>query len=231
MKQKTILVLGLSLIILSAGGCSQLLRPLTVKYEQCGAKNNYTPKTAEEFVTYSRMHRDKGEYECAYAAAEEAYRLNKNDAALIARAYAHYGLKEYTSALSDFRTAIWLGTKDPDAYFGRAIVFKQLEDFDNSIADFSTAIDMCAIDAKYQKRVPEWYSERAKVYSHKGDYDNALKDFTRAIELFPDSPTYHDFRAILYRKMGKTDEAAADEAKAAQLREQNKQRQEIKKTA
>jgi hypothetical protein len=112
MKKRGILVFELSLIILSTAGCSQLLRPLTVKYEQCVAQNDYIPKTAEEFVTYSRMHRDKGEYECAYAAAEEAYRLKKNDAALITRAYAHYGLKEYSSVLSDFRTAIWLGNKN-----------------------------------------------------------------------------------------------------------------------
>jgi hypothetical protein len=61
MKKRGILVFELSLIILSTAGCSQLLRPLTVKYEQCVAQNDYIPKTAEEFVTYSRMHRDKGE--------------------------------------------------------------------------------------------------------------------------------------------------------------------------
>ena len=230
MKKKTVLSLIFLAIILSMSGCSEILRPLTVSYKQCEGKTQYTPKTAEEFVTYSRMHYDKGEYDCAYAAAEEAYRRQKNDAALIARGYAHFGLKEYANALSDFRTAIWLGTKDPDAFWGRALVFTQHKDWDNAIADYTKVIELSSDNSKFAKRIPYFLAERGKVFFKKGDYENSVKDFSKAIELAPEEAIYYDYRAKAYQQSGKTNEASADEVEAAKIRAARNEKAETTKS-
>lgn len=216
-------------IIFSTAGCSEILRPLTVKY-QCHTKEVPNPQTTGEFVKASQYHYIYGEFDCAYAAAEEAYRLKKNNPkAIIARGYAHFGLKEYSSALTDFRVAIMLDGKDHEAFEGRSWVFEEYKDLTNAIADMSTAIENAENAKKSNFDIALLINRRGRLYSRNGDYNNALKDLSETIRLKPDWGYFYSDRAKLYRKMGKVEEALADEEMDAKLKVENDRKEQLVK--
>ena len=84
--------------------------------------------------------------------------------------------------------------------------------FDGAI-DFSGTIKDCnQIIEKYKnsRYLNEVYEIRAECNETMGDYDNAIGDYTTSISLKPESYRAYYYRALVYRKQKKFDEAIAD---------------------
>src|SRR5262245_61514132 len=81
---------------------------------------------------------------------------------------------DYDSAISTFSGAIRLRPSAPDAYFERALAYRQSGRPGMAIADCDQAI---RLDPQYG----DAYEARAWAYEDKGNLDKALEDLTSAI--------------------------------------------------
>lgn len=167
------------------------------------------------------------------------------------KAYRH--ANEHAKASEDLKKAIELGTgdsflalanielttnyieqdpTDEDAYQFRAEAYidsmkaNPEEDFsDVAIADFSKLVELDDKNAYA-------YANRGLLYGEKkGDYEQAITDCTKAIEIASASDDYGNWsiaqayrtRRKVYLKMGDTEKAEADHAKAHELEEKDEQ--------
>jgi tetratricopeptide (TPR) repeat protein len=94
-------------------------------------------------------------------------------------------------AIKEFSRAIQLNPKYQNAYFSRAIAYKQVQEFQKSLADYNQVI---LLNPKFS----ESYYNRALLKDDKlNDIQGALADYNQAILLNPkDSAAYYN-RAIL----------------------------------
>lgn len=234
MKNRFNLVMFCFVLLSVTVGCSWSdLRPFTRTFEryQCRSNDVPNPRTAGDFVAVSRYHLNDREYDCAYAAAEEALRLERDNArAFSARADAHRGFKEYSAALADYQIAVWLNPNYPDAFYGRSIAYEEIGDLENAVVNLGTAIELAAASEGFAYLAPSWTNQRGFIYLKKGDQENALKDFSAAIALDPENRFFYDDRAKLYRQIGKSELAVADETKSAGLKiKDEEKRSSVKK--
>jgi tetratricopeptide (TPR) repeat protein len=222
MKKKVVPIMFCFALLCGLTGCDIMLR--SFKRYDCRTDAVPNPKTSGDFVAASRYHFNRREYECAYAAAEEALRLQKDNAnAFNARAMAHYGFEEYSAALSDFQTSVWLNPQNPDTFYGRSIVYEKQNDPENALKNIDMAIELAKNSSGYRSYVPSWTNQRGFTRLKKGDTEGALEDFSAAISMEPDNPFYYDDRARLYRRLGKITEAEKDERQSAELKSAEEQ--------
>ena len=207
----SLLICGLLVLF---GGLACQNNPLTkfTKQYNCTLPNEPEPVTSEDYITRGYKHIELGNYadtfdECAFGAAQEAVRLDpKNAAALSLRGKLYFKKRDYEAALNDLNEAIRLDPKDSQAYRFRSQIFEQKNMLDKAIEDLSVSVRES--ESHFD------YAQRGKLYFKNNDFEKALQDYTEAIRLAPGTQNYYVMRAEIYRKMGKTTEADADELKA-----------------
>ena len=65
-----------------------------------------------------------------------------------------------------------------DAYYGRALSYRNLEKYEKAVKDYSKSIELKPDDA-------DMYYGRGLTYHYLGNYYYAVKDWEKAIELDP----------------------------------------------
>jgi TonB family protein len=225
MKNLITFCLGVFLLFFGAAGCkNNPLAKFTNQY-RCSIAGEPDPRTADEYVKRGYKHIELDNYsgkfnECAFGAAQEALKLDQKSANAFGLRGNLYRMKtEYDAALEDFNEAIRLAPDNPNFYFFRSGIYEVQNKLDKAIEDMTTAIQKGG--SNYD------YSYRAKLYFKKEDYDNALKDYTEAIRQKPGDENYYTLRAEVYRKMGKTALAEADELKVKDLESSNSNDQPV----
>jgi tetratricopeptide (TPR) repeat protein len=187
--------------LLSAAGCNLNLQRAFIKGYQCRSAEIPDPRTAGDYVVVSRYHFNADEMDCALGAAEEAIKMEPDNARAFAmRAFAHYGAKEYWQALPDFHIAIRLDPNYAESYSGRSDVYRDINELDNAVADITKAIDLAQKDEEFNYLLDGWTNERGNLYFQKGEYERALADFSEAIRLEPDFYLWYKDRAKVYRR-------------------------------
>jgi TonB family protein len=200
------LLLGLAL------ACKNPLSSLTNQYK-CQLAGKPMPQTADEYIKRGNEHLDNEDYNCALGACSEALRLDpKNAEAFACRGKAYEYKQEYDLALSDFDEAIQLHPQEL-FYAHRSYVYWRKGLLDKALDDINLAMKLRPKDSP----LIHDYFVRGDIYSDMGEYDLAISDYSEAIRLKPYDRYSYDQRAKAYRKLGKDDLAAADEAKAKQL--------------
>lgn len=79
------------------------------------------------------------------------------------------------------------------------------------------AIDAATTVITANPRDHHGYTLRGRAYQGKGDFKRALADFDEAIKIAPKSPDAYYSRALVYKKLGREEERAADEFTARQV--------------
>src|SRR5215213_2772375 len=214
MKNLIALSLGVSLLIGGGLACKNPLAKYTKQYH-CTIAGEPAPQTSDDFVTRGFKHIELNNYsdqfdQCAFDAAQEALRLNPQNAdALALRSGLYRAEREYDLALDDLNEAIRLKPGYPIYYLFRSLVYEKKNMLKEAIEDLSVSLKN---DASHQS-----YAKRGSLYFKTNDYENALKDYTEAIRLKPDYENHYTMRAEVYRKLGKMTEAEADELKAKEF--------------
>jgi len=219
MKNLTAFCLSISLFLVGGLACKNNPLAKYRKQYNCTLPNEPEPQTSEEYYNRARKHMELNNIvasfdECAFGAASEAVRLDPQNAdALGLRGFLFRAKDDYDAALSDFNEAIRLQPDNPIFHRNRSSVFEKKNQIDKAIEDYSAAMKTDA--AHYD------YAKRGSLYFKNNDFENALKDYTEAIRLKPDYENHYTMRAEIYRKLGKTTEADADEIKAKEFEDKD----------
>ncbi|MEP6902050.1 MAG: tetratricopeptide repeat protein [Actinomycetota bacterium] len=176
--------LGLGAILLLALGIfgywswsgKNPLAKFTKQYN-CTITGEPEPETSEDYYNRAGKHieifSDNGVTslnDCAFAALDEAIRLNPNNAnAFLLRGYGYRQKKQYDLALADYGKAIEIEPKASRSYYLRSKIYLEKETFEKALADVSEAIRLKPNDENY-------YYDRVFIYRKLGRNDLAEAD-------------------------------------------------------
>lgn len=149
----------------------------------------------------------------ACTVALDSARLDRAGAAL---AHGNRGMAEYArgrtdAALADLTDAIALGSQNIGHFMTRGMLYRDLRQYDAALDDFDQAIFL-------SRDFPEAYTQRGITYAMIGDLARAMMDFDTAVHDDPENPVPYEERARASRAQGNRAQAAADEARAKELR-------------
>ena len=120
----------------------------------------------------------------------------------------------HQDAINDFTGCLELNNGAASAYANRGSAYDQMGRPDLAIQDHNSAI-------RIQPGECQHYYNRGLAYDNKGDFNQAVEDFSRALELEPSYREALQWRANCLRKLGRNEEAAADERLAGGACDQN----------
>jgi tetratricopeptide (TPR) repeat protein len=146
----------------------------------------------------------KGDYDRAIADANEAIRLDPNDAAAFNNRGNGYVQKEmYDRAFADYTESIRIDPSNALAFKNRGSIYQHRGDLDRAIADYSKAVEL-------QPTFAVAFGDRASAYRGKGDFEHAVADFGTQIRLTPRDAKAVYSRGVAYQLSGDLDHALAD---------------------
>src|SRR5215204_4898509 len=131
----------------------------------------------------------------------------------VERGMEHISLEEFDCALGACSEAIRLDSKSATAYACRGAVLANKGDYLKGLADIDYAL-------KLQPENGDIYHSRAQVQAKLGYAEKAIADSTKAIEFISSEfgrSVAFAFRANLYQKQGKLDQAIKDYGEAIRL--------------
>ena len=144
--------------------------------ESCVAHN---PDSAEVYLYYGTMLRQKGRLLEAQKALEKSLELNK----FMSKAYYQLGLLQkaqnrYEYARDMFQKAIQLSPDDPYAHYQLGMTYKVLGKTDLAIMEVKRATILHPTDSYGHSRLGQFYQEQKK-------YNQAITSYSMAISLSP----------------------------------------------
>lgn len=167
--------------------------------------------SAAKYAERGNKETTDGDYECGFDDCQKALDLDsKNVDALLCRGYIYKQRSEILLAEKDFNEAVRLAPDNSIVFSQRGLFFKQIGKLDKALADMHRAVELSPVYFYYERR--------AGIYAELKDYENAVKDYTEAIRQKPETDSFYQKRAEVYRQLGKKDLAEADEEKRAELK-------------
>jgi tetratricopeptide (TPR) repeat protein len=140
----------------------------------------------------------------------------------------------------------------PEPYLARAELWAKVGNHEEALADQLRAVELLykgspslLEQTRYLKRVqatldklkrmprPYYPADADKLYYrgrtafYQCDYEAAVQEFTESIRLQPEEPLYWYYRALAYKKLGKTDEADRDARVAGSLHRDKKSTKDL----
>jgi tetratricopeptide (TPR) repeat protein len=162
----------------------------------------------------ARDWKDKGEYDKALAALNQALRLlDPKDTTRIAAAYSNRGLVwegkgEYDKAMADYNQALAISPNYASAYNNRGGAWFNKGEYDKALADFNQALRL--FDPKDATNIAGAYNNRGFVWWQKGEFDKAIADCNQAIAINPKNAGAYFRRAEAWQDKSEYDKAIAD---------------------
>lgn len=226
MKNYFTLCLTGGLFLCVALACKNPLSGFTSQY-RCQSKIIVAPSTADDYIKIATQHLMDSETDCAYGACAEALRLEPNNArAYACRGQANLARGDAAAALKDYEQAIRIDPNYAIAYYGRSLVYEKQSQLDQALEEISTALKLAAkLPPPDSAVLPYWLAKRGDLYVQKGDYQHAVGDYSEAISLKPEYQYFYQDRAKAYRQLKQNELAAADEAKAQELEQAEKDKE------
>jgi tetratricopeptide (TPR) repeat protein len=155
---------------------------------------------------------DQSAYARNYAEAVEKYGQSlaivaTNPYAHYRKGFAHFELKQYPDALSEFTAALSQGFKPIEVYRVRTYIYLEQKDWDNAIADSKSALAL-------EPRNPAFVKSLVEGYLGKNDNVSALALLQKASGIAPNDPDIDYYLARLYaaNNDAKNEQASAEAA-------------------
>lgn len=126
------------------------------------------------------------------------------------RSWDYQRLKKYRESASDYARAVELDPTNAEGFFALAWCYDALGVPKEAIKNYSQTI---RLNPKYAHA----YINRASSYGELKNYQAAIDDCTKAIALEPKEGSDYAMRSYYYSKLGKSAEAAKDDAMTKKL--------------
>jgi tetratricopeptide (TPR) repeat protein len=152
-----------------------------------------TPTNASAFSGLGLAYADKGMYDQAITAYENALRINPDDAELhynLALAYRGKGLTD--RAIDEYRKVIAVDPNHVEAHYNLATAYRNKGMNEPAISEFNEVLSLLSPSQK--KRLAATHLKLGMVYSNEGMLDTAIAMYNRALEL---NPNYKVAKAAL----------------------------------
>ena len=138
-----------------------------------------TGPKADDFYIQGNEKYNKGDYQGALVAYNQAIQLNPN----YAKAYSNRGLARYQSgdkqrAIQDYNQALKINPNDVPAYYNRGNARSGLGDKQGAIADYNRALEI-------NPNLADTYLNRGMFRFILKDYQGAIADYNRALRINP----------------------------------------------
>lgn len=137
---------------------------------------------------------------------------NKLDAEKYFNEYMKCKGNDYDCWITNLTKAIELNPNGWGYYSIRGNAYKYKADYINALNDHLKALELKPIDSTYR--------DLGDDYFHMKKYDEAIKAYSKAIELSPKVAYLYSDRGRIYRELGQTALAEADEKKYNELKKQ-----------
>jgi tetratricopeptide (TPR) repeat protein len=171
--------------------------------------------SAESLISLGGAKAQKGDYQGAIAAYEEALQINPSHPdAYFQRAVAYYDLKNYQAAFEDLNQVVRLTPNSPVAYMNRGLTQDLLQKNQEAIKDYSKAI---SLNPNYAAA----YLNRGALQNELQDYQGGLADLNQAINLKADYALAYLNRGDSYIGLKDYKRAIADLEEAIRLQPNN----------
>lgn len=219
-KNITCFIIIIVIITFVSIGCSKLKSTFLNEYEErgCRIEGENQPKTAFDYINRATKHKEKSQSDCQFYACQQAVNLDPNDARVyFCRGISYYDYKkDYLNAINDLTTAIQMqptGYEGYSNYSARANIHEKEAQFEKALADYQKAFELSIPADK-----PFVKFNIAEIYLKQNKLDLALTAINDALGQNSTSSNFYFLRAEIYRKLGKTDAADADEKKALEIK-------------
>jgi serine/threonine protein kinase len=123
---------------------------------------------------------------------------------------AHFNAKRYAEAIAACNQAIALDPNDPNAHYGRGVVYQYLKEYKLALVDYTRALEL---DPKYANA----YYGRGVAYRNLKEYGRAIDDYTRVLKLDPKYTNAYSGRGLAYYYLKDYRRAVKDFDRALQL--------------
>jgi len=165
---------------------------------------------AEQLVMKAKAFYWLKDYSSAIVTISKSIALKPDPESYLSRALYTKHLKRYEEALKDCNKSEELGYRGSDLYALRGLIQLNLEDFAAALRDAERAVKTSDSSALgfYVKGAAE---------SQLGLNENAISSLDKSIDLDPTDPVVYELRGLVFKKLGRTNEANADLQKAKSM--------------
>jgi tetratricopeptide (TPR) repeat protein len=167
-----------------------------------------------------QCYRLLGLYDEALGTYERGLLANRDGVPLYyGRAFVYLDLEELDAALADFERVLRIEPNHAGARYGRGQVYAADGRYEEAIADFTWVIENAHEDEYIWPYFVDTHPlvDRADAHYALGDVDAALADLTALMKRDPGSHVAYYHRGLLYKELGRYDEARADLEEAWRL--------------
>lgn len=172
------------------------------------------PQAAQQLLQSGTQNLQRGEFEAALKAFDEAIRLNSEDFnAYINRGYARHQLRDLDGAASDYSRAIELNQNSAEAFNNRSHVRVDQRRYDEAIKDATRALEL-------NPNLPEANVNLGNALFAQRDLDRAAQQFQAALQSNASSTTKaraHNNRGNIFLANDQVQQAGTEYDSAIQL--------------
>jgi len=171
------------------------------------------PETAHRYCDRGELYEEQGKYDLAIKDYTNAIKYNPDNCVYYNRRADVYRwkLNQYDMAIKDYTSIVTMVPDfDAEVYSTRGWCYLLIGEHKKALADADSAI---ALNGNCDSA----YNLRGAAYHGLRQYENAIQAYNKAVQLVA-APAYYENRAIAYDAIGETQKAAADRAKAKELR-------------
>ncbi len=162
---------------------------------------NIFKKPSIYYYNMGNSYYNKGEYDRAIEAYQQAIKLNPKDNMAYNNMGINYDKKgDYDRAIEAYQQAIKLNPKDDSAYYNMGNSYAKKGEYDRAIEAYQQAI-------KLNPEYDNIYNNIGLCYYRKGDSHKSIELFEQAIKLNPKNDMAYYNMGIIYRNKGNHNKA------------------------